>query len=114
MMNNRINKLKELGLHGDYSEDELPNNILDLIYDKENKYNSNLSTNFQKNNEQNKSILGSLSIKKYMESLISSMKSEEEFFYCDNSDDDYNDNDNIDDIIMVFCMFFEYWYIFKI
>lgn len=38
-MNDRIGKLKEIGLYGDYSEEELPNNIIDLIYNKEAVYN---------------------------------------------------------------------------
>ncbi len=44
-MNDRIGKLKEVGLYGDYTEEELPNNIIDLIYNKETVYNESSSFN---------------------------------------------------------------------
>ena len=82
-MNDRINKLKEIGLYGDYSEEELPNNIIDLIYNREVICNESFSSE-----------------------LFS--ESSDDLLNDDLDDNDYDDYY----IVTVACVLAEYWYIF--
>ena len=82
-MNDRISKLKEIGLYGDYTEEELPNDMIDLIYNREAIYSE---------------LSNELSSESFSESY-------------DDLYDDYDD-DYVYDIITIAFVIAKYWYIF--